>query len=161
MTDIVRETIASYIAQVTRASSTPTPPLGYGVDLVCVTDLTPHLDETDPNSTESLAQDCFHRITTQRLSLVDDPNYGIDIRAALSVGQTPEQILGWEGQIANELRKDDRVADADVTIVFTQPATYSISNVITPEDPALTQFTLIMSVTNGEALLEAINSTPS
>jgi hypothetical protein len=160
MTDIVRTTIDQYISQVTKASSTPSPPLGYGVDLVCVTDLTARLDETDPNSLESLAQDSFHRITTARLSLIDDPNYGIDIRAALSVGQTPQQIQSWSGQLSSELKKDDRVALADVTIVFSAPADYLITIVITPEDPSITAFTLVVAVTNGEALLEAINSAP-
>jgi len=159
MTDIVRQTIEQEIAKLTRQSSTPVPPLGYGIDLVCVTELDPYLAETNPDTIESLAQDCFHRITTARLSLIDDPSYGIDIRAALNKPQSPQQIQSWSGQIASELRRDDRVVDAAVNLVFELPSTYDISILITPADPNLTPFSLIMAVTNGEALLEAVNAT--
>jgi len=161
MTDIVRETLATLIAGVTRQASTPVPPLGYGTDLVCVSDLDPYLAETDSTTVQSLAQDCFHRITTARLALIDDPNYGIDIRAALSSPQTPQQIQSWAGQLSSELRKDDRVDVADVTLVFTLPSTYTISIFITPVDPSLTDFSLIVIVTDGQALLDAVNSAPS
>lgn len=158
MTDIVRTAIEAEIAKLTRQSSTPVPPLGYGVDLVCVTDLDPYLAESDPNTVQSLAQDCFHRITTARLSLVDDPSYGIDIRAALNTPQSPQQIQSWSGQIASELRRDDRVVDAQVTLVFELPSTYAITILITPADPAITAFSLVVSVVDGEALLTAINA---
>jgi hypothetical protein len=158
MTDIVRQTIEAEIVKLTRQSSTPVPPLGYGVDLKCVTDLDPYLAETNPETIESLAQDCFHRVTTARLSLVDDPSYGIDVRAALNKPQSPQQIQSWSGQIASELRRDDRVIDVVANLVFELPATYRITIQVTPANPALTPFSLIVAVTNGEALLEAINA---
>jgi hypothetical protein len=158
MTDIVRDTLAAEIAKLTRQSSTPVPPLGYGVDLVCGTELDPYLAETDPNTIQSLAQDSFHRIVTARLSLIDDPSYGIDIRAALSKPQSPQQIESWTGQIASELRRDDRVADVTVTMAFELPANYTITILIVPADPKLTDFALIVSVVEGEALLVAINA---
>lgn len=160
MTDIVRQTIEAEIAKLTRQSSTPVPPLGYGVDLVCVTELDPYLAETNPDTIESLAQDCFHRITTARLSLIDDPSYGIDVRAALSKPQSPQQIQSWTGQIASELRRDDRVLDVSVTMTFELPSTYWITILVTPANPALTAFTLVMSVVDGEALLVAVNTAP-
>lgn len=158
MSDIVRDTLAAEIAKLTRQSSTPVPPLGYGVDLVCGTELDPYLTETDPNSTQSLAQDSFHRIVTARLSLIDDPSYGIDIRAALSKPQSPQQIQSWTGQIASELRRDDRVADVTVTMAFELPANYTITILIVPADPKLISFTLVVSVVDGEAILVAINA---
>jgi len=158
MTDVVRAGIEAEIAKLTRQASTPVPPLGYGIDLVCRTELDPYLAETNPDTIESLAQDCFHRITTARLSLVDDPSYGIDIRAALSVGQTPQQIQSWSGQITSELKRDDRVADVKTTIVLTLPASYEITILITPVSASLTPFSLIMVVVDGEALLTAINA---
>ena len=158
MTDIVRTTIEAEIAKRTRQSSTPVPPLGYGIDLVCVTELDPYLAETNPDSMESLAQDCFHRITTARLSLIDDPSYGIDIRAALNKPQSPQQIQSWTGQITSELKRDDRVADVKTTIILTLPATYEITILVTPVSSTVTPFSLIVSVVDGEALLEAINA---
>jgi hypothetical protein len=158
MSDIVRETLAAEIAKVTRQSSTPVPPLGYGVGLVCTTELDPYLAETNPNSIQSIAQDSFHRIVTARLSLIDDPSYGIDIRAALSKPQSPQQIESWTGQIASELRRDDRVSDVTVTMVFELPASYTITILIVPADPRLTSFALIVSVVDGEALLQAVNA---
>jgi len=158
MTDIVRQTIEQEIAKLTRQSSTPVPPLGYGIDLVCVTELDPYLAETNPDTIQSLAQDCFHRITTARLSLVDDPSYGIDIRAALNKPQSAQQIQSWSGQIQSELKRDDRVVDVVANLVFTLPATYRITVLVTPADPNLTPFNLIMTVIDGEALLEAVHA---
>lgn len=158
MSDIVRDAIAAEIARLTRQASTPVAPLGYGVDLVCRAELDPYLAETDPNTIQSLAQDSFHRITTARLSLIDDPSYGIDIQAALSKPLSREQIESWTGQIASELRRDDRVADVTVTMTFELPADYTITIQIEPADPQLTPFALIVAVTNGEALLVAVNA---
>ncbi|HYQ41055.1 MAG TPA: hypothetical protein VER11_03785 [Polyangiaceae bacterium] len=156
MTDIVRETIAALIAGITPQSSTPDPPFGYGVDLVCVSDIDNDLRETDPNSVASIAQDCFHRLTTPRGSIEEDPNFGFDVRALLSVGLTQSFIRSLEGQISGELQKDDRIAFANVTLTQSGSATaptFTVALDITPHDPSLSPFRMITSVADGEALL--------
>lgn len=150
----VLDQINSEIAVLSQLSSTGDGS-GYGVDLVCVTDLDSRLAETDPASIASLSQDLFHRITTARGSLQDDPDYGFDVRAKLSVGQTPQQIQALQGQLEGECRKDDRVADIRVSVVISGARldSWTITLAVLPQDPALTSFSLIVAVTSGEALL--------
>jgi phage baseplate assembly protein W len=116
MSDIVRETIASLTAGLVTLSSTAQPPFGYGIDLVCVSDIDAHMAETMSDTVQSLAQDSFHRITTPRGSMPDDPNYGIDIRSMLSAGLTQSAIRGISSAIHGELTKDDRIADVEVDL---------------------------------------------
>jgi hypothetical protein len=136
---------------------------GFGIDLICPSDLDPRLAETDTNSNASLSQDLFHRITTPRGGLIDDPDYGIDLRGKLSVGQTPQQIQALQGEIEAECRKDDRVNDvqAVVTVSGARLEIWTITLQVLPLDPASNSFELVLSVTNGQALLTAINQTLS
>jgi hypothetical protein len=133
--------------------------VGYGTDLKCVNDLDPALATTNPNSTETLAQDCYHRITTRRETLPDDPDYGIDVTEFLHAAKTLGDLQGCQGQIATELQKDDRVANA--LAVVTYDATrrrLEIDVRVTPKDPDLGPFSLIVVVTDGATLLQQVTS---
>jgi hypothetical protein len=156
MADIVRDTIAAELAKVQQIVRTPTAATGYGVDLICTDDLTDRLDETDPDTIESLAQDLYHRITTPRGTLPDDPDYGEDVRAYLSQGMTQRDLLSMAGRIASECEKDDRVVKVEVTVIAPDLKTLNITIRVDPELPNLKPFVLIVVVTSGSALLEAI-----
>ena len=160
MSDVVRDTIAAEIAKITSPlSSTAQPPLGYGIDLVCVNDIDPLMAETLSDTVQSLAQDSFHRITTPRGGLPDDPNYGIDIRAMLNVGVTQSAQRSIASAISGELLKDDRIDDVETDLViggsFRAPA-YTLTITITPKDGS-GAFDLIVAVTDGEVLLREIS----
>lgn len=132
---------------------------GWGVDLVCVTDLDPALAVTDPESIATLGQVAFHRISTRRGTLPDDADFGIDLLAFLHAPHTQQDFLAAAGQISTELQKDDRFADASAVVTF-DPFTQrlNISIRITPADPDLNTFTLIVAVTDGATLLKEIQS---
>jgi hypothetical protein len=131
--------------------------VGLGVDLKCVDDIDPALAVVNPFTTEGLAQDCYHRITTRRGTLPDDQDYGIDIVAFLHASKTLADLRACEGQIATELQKDDRVATASAVVTFDAARkAMSISVRVLPEDPNLTTFSLIIAVTDGGALLLAV-----
>lgn len=131
--------------------------VGYGVDLVCIDDLDPALKETDPFDTATLAQDCYHRITTRRETLPDDADFGIDIAAFLHAPKTPADLRGCEGQIITELQKDDRVKEAGAAVSF-DGRKLSVSVRVTPADPDLGPFELIIAVTDGATLLLEVSS---
>lgn len=159
MSDLVRDTIAALVALQVPLSSVPLAPLGYGIDLLCVSDIDPSANDTTPDSLDSLAQDCFHRVTTTRGAVPDDPNFGIDLRALLSTGVTPSGQLSISTLVHGELTKDDRIADSDCTLTISGTATapvYSVSIAITPNDSTLTTFVLVVTVTDGAALLAAV-----
>jgi hypothetical protein len=131
--------------------------VGYGVDLVCIEDLDPALKVTNPFTTETLAQDCYHRITTRRGTLPDDADFGIDIAAFLHAPKTPADLKACEGQIATELQKDDRVREAFAVVTF-DGRKLSVSVRVTPEDPDASPFSLIIAVTDGAILLLEVTS---
>jgi hypothetical protein len=145
--------IASGIAELTRQATTPSGPWLYGRDLVCVDDLTATLAETDPTTTQSLAQDCFHRITTD--TVPDDPDFGIDVRDWLSSAMTRDGLLLIGATCEGAIRRDDRVRDvtADVTGTY---ESIEIAISVTPADPSLERFTMIVAATSAEALLKEI-----
>lgn len=60
----------------------------------------------------ALVQACARRLLTARGSLLADPDYGFDIRLALGDGLTPARRFALETSVANEVRKDERVASA-------------------------------------------------
>lgn len=153
---IVDDFIASEIAKLEKRIPTPDP-VGYGVDVVCADDLDPHLREIDPASFEGLAQDAYHRVSTARGQLPDDPDYGIDLVSYLNTPHTDRDLRAIEGQVAAELRKDDRFAEIDVTVTSEQSGkALTVSMRIVPADAQLSTFTLIVAVTDGATLLKEI-----
>jgi hypothetical protein len=155
--DVVRDFIAAQTALLTKVSSVPVEPFGYGVDLVCADDLTASMTETDMSSAQSIAQDAYHRLSTRKGSLLDDPDFGFDLVSLLSAPLTQEQITALPLQIQNELAKDDRVDDVTVELSYSYATkTLTVTCLFVLANPEQTQFTAIMSVTSLEALLEVV-----
>lgn len=158
MSDLVRDAIASGLAALTPAATTPTAS-GYGIDLVCFDDIDPRMAETDPADLASLAQDCYHRITTTRGTIPDAPDFGVNVIEFLHRGTTPQELAAMGGQCESEIAKDDRVDAVTVTLdVGIAAKSLAITVDVTPVDTAIGPFTLIVSVTDGAALLKEIQS---
>lgn len=158
---LMLDTIAEGLAELEMLVATPTGELGYGVDLSCTTDVTPDFDEVDKDSYRGIGEAQFRRLITRRGLLVDDPDYGRDVRSLANRGVTARDLLAEAGEIKLECEKDDRISRSDVTLTPEQGGKrirITIRN--TPADPQLVPFTLIMAVANGQALLEAINAVP-
>lgn len=115
----------------------------FGTDLSCTDDL----DETmkEISGQDVLAQAIYRRLTTPRGQLIDDPDYGIDVRSFLSRGVDAGKLHEIEGTIRQEVLKDERVANvtAKATIDY---KTYSItvSLIVTTGDGP---FRLVFSIT--------------
>jgi hypothetical protein len=152
MADETRTLIAAGIAELTRVATDPPAPWLYGRDLVCINDLTPTLEETDPATIASLAQDIYHRITTERGSLVDDRDFGEDVTGYLSTASTPRALLSIAGRLEAEILKDDRVSTVAVELDG-NTTQLDITIVVTPQDAALASFRMVLAVTSAEALL--------
>lgn len=150
-----REVIAAELALLTRVADFPAAPLGYGVDISCVSDISPRMDEVDAFTVEGLSQALIRRQDCPRGALPDDPDYGIDVRGACNVGMTAGDVRALQGRIRNELKKDDRVADA-LVVVTPSPTggTLSISETITPVDARLGTFKLVLAASSAAVLLE-------
>lgn len=155
MSQEVLDAIAEETARLAREVTPPLAPLGYGVDLSCVTDITPDLEEVDAFSPLGIAQASIRRLSTPRGSLPDEPDYGIDVRGYANRGVTEQELGNLQAEIGNEVTKDDRVESARVVVTRSGSA-LSIQLELVPADPALGTFTATVSVTSAEVVLEAI-----
>lgn len=151
---IVATQIAAEIATLAREVAIPLPPLGYGTDLWCQDDIRESAE--DVTGRLLLAQSNYRRVTTDRGSLPDDPDYGINVRSFLHVGMTDRDIAAAQGQIAQELEKDDRNERVTVEIVLTLATkAMRIRIFVEPADES-GDFEMVLAVTSADVLLEAI-----
>jgi hypothetical protein len=70
-----------------------------------------------------VAQACYRRLTTQRGTLrggPDEQNYGIDISSVIGAGNPERVAVMLPSMIRGELLKDDRVADVETSVEYTQ-----------------------------------------
>ena len=151
--------IRAEIATLEKLVPTPAEPLGYGVDLSCVDDLTEAMLEVDANSRQGIAEHSVRMLTTERDSIPDAPGRGWNIRRLLNRAYTNSELRAQEGLAAAELEQDDRIESATVTMTITR-ATRSIRMhvQITPRDVAFGPFAFIITVnSDGEAFLELLS----
>lgn len=129
--------------------------LGYGIDLSCVTDLTFDMAEVDPYTPTAIAEAQARRLQTGRGQLIYDLTYGTDVRGMLNRGYTESQLATLDTEIYNELRKDDRISDTDVTVDFEDRETLRVTAISTPVDQ-VESFNLTFWVTDGEIIIDQL-----
>ncbi len=136
--------LAAQLASLERVyTPDPDEPLGYGRDLSCVDDLAVDFSDVDPESTRGIAESLVRRLTTPRGKLLDDPNYGLDLRQYLNTGiVSPNGISDVSVAVRGECKKDDRVDDLTVTVDFTESTkVMTVTLRVLPVDSTLGGFT--------------------
>lgn len=124
----------------------------YGTDFDCVSDLTDTLGTVSGRTL--LGQALARRITTARGTLFSDPNYGIDIREALSDGFTPRQLAQLAPRIDAELAKDERVLSTSTTCALAG-GVLTVSIVVTD---GAGPFSLVLNVSDGGVTVEVLEA---
>lgn len=138
----------------------PEEPFGYGVDYHCLTDLTERLDQV--SGTEALALALLRRLSTQRGELPGDSDeeadYGTDLLGYLNRGSTQGDLRALEAIAAAECTKDPLVASAIVTVSggILLGAILDVTIRVVPEDPDLTEFTLVGALTPDGPILKEL-----
>lgn len=89
----------------------------YGTDLSCVADL-------DPNGTAVsgrllLGQALARRLSTPRGRLLEDANYGFDLRQFLDSDLAPVDYAAIRTGVEAECLKDERILSAQATVTLT------------------------------------------
>ncbi len=114
----------------------------------CTDDLTEAMREV--TGVLGVAQAIFRRVTTPRGALLDDPDYGLDVRRFLHQAMTPEERATIPGRLRNEIRKDPRIERAGVTVVTLTTDELELDiRCETAEGP----FELVASVTTARGIL--------
>lgn len=160
--DALRDALAAGLAELTRTTAVPTGSLYYGRDLSCTSDITPTLDETDPQSPAGIVEATFRRWDCPRGALPPDgkdaAEYGIDLRGMLNRGTTDSDVNAAASSMRAEATKDDRVA-AVPAIRFTPSNNgrdIEVAATITPADPSLNRFDLVLAVDSADIVIKSI-----
>lgn len=157
--DIVRDAIAEELEEIARAFPTPVAPFGYGTDISCAGDVTPTMESVDPFSTRAIGEAIARRLDTPRGGLVDDPNYGLDIKAYCNRGVTDAEVRGLAEAMRAEVVRDDRVARARVTVIPSPTGSSLTARIlVTPRDPRAGTFSLTLAVTSAEVLIQELRA---
>jgi hypothetical protein len=152
--------VAASLATLTRVSEPAAEPLDFGVDVHCLMDCRDDFAEVDEHSPEAIVEALVRRFVTPRGTMLDAPDYGLDIRAWCNRGATLTELRLLSSQMSAEARKDDRVDSVDVAVssaLSTQRL--EIKLVVTPADPALATFAATFAVTSAGVLLDTLNTT--
>ena len=96
------------------------PPLGYGLDLTCITDLTSTMGESSGRTL--LAESCARRLQTDRGQLLDDPDYGYNIVGELDADVSTVDLARIASQVDEELVKDERLLASTTVATFVSGA---------------------------------------
>lgn len=92
----------------------------FGTDISCVDDIDPMFGLVSGET--ALAQAILRRLSTPRGGLLDDPDYGYDVRALLCDEVTSTRRIAAKAAIANEVEKDERVLMCSADLVFNHQA---------------------------------------
>lgn len=118
------------------------------MDALCWDDLDAFGAELD-DPLEELRQDLYHRTIEPPGSNLDDPDRGFGLEGRLSSGVRAGTInSSLQHELEAELKKDDRVTDASVTILQTAAEEYSINIQVVANEQLLG----IVLVSNGNGV---------
>ena len=116
--------------------------INFGHDLACTTDLDPAMAEVD--GTLLLGQALARRIQTPRGGLIDDPNYGYDVRSFLNADVDSATIGQIGAKMDAEFLKDERVAKSVTSLTYTAGVITSTTIITTNSGP----FTLVLAISS-------------
>jgi hypothetical protein len=157
MNATVQLAIDAELGLLERIVVTPREPFGYGTDVSLASDLSVTLELVDAFGTRGLAEAILRRLDCPRGALVDNADYGIDVRSFCNRGMTKAEIDALAGQVRAEVEKDDRIDRAFVKVTPTPTGDeLTIEIIATPADARAGRFTLILAATPAEILLEEL-----
>ena len=157
MNETVKAALEAELATIKQVVDHAQEPFGYGTDIWCETDLHPRMLEVDGFATLALAQALVRRLDCPRGQLLDDPDYGLDIRGMLNRGLTAAELRAMPGQIRSELEKDDRVDQVVVTLSPSSTGSSLLIKVaVSAVDSRLGDFALTLNASSAEVLLEEL-----
>lgn len=117
----------------------------FGTDFYCMNDLDEALRMV--SGVGIVIQAAYHRLTTT--ALIDDEDFGIDVRALLGRGYTADTIATIQPQIDAALQRDDRILTT-TTRATLEPGTDANGARLTLDvsgDTAAGPFRLVFAIT--------------
>lgn len=126
----------------------------YGVDVSTVPGLDPMFRLIDGR--RAVAEVVARRYSTPNGALLDDPDFGLDVRGLLNESLDAATLYRWRAAMATEALKDERVLDADVAFAADLVAgTLRVTIALTLADGP---FTLVLGI--GQLTVELLQVFP-
>jgi hypothetical protein len=137
-----------------------TPPvegeLGWGRDLSCVQDCTDGFAEIGPYDPAIITQAIARRYQTPRGTLLDDAEYGLDLRGFLHKGMTQKAIRQLQTQALGEANKDRRIDRSATQLTLSLVAGVMRAALrVTPLDPRGNPFPFVVRISAAGAVVES------
>lgn len=123
------------------------------MDIACTDGCDELFSET--SGVAELGQAVYRRLTTPRGRLIDDADYGFDVRELLHAGLTPDYQSRISSIIRAEVLKDERVVSCDVTSTYTDAVLVVSMSCGTADGP----FSLTVDISEASVLLVASEPT--
>lgn len=143
--------LTTYLAsELAALPSVPAPvlgQLGYGRDLSCVSDCSDDFAEIDGSTPLIIMQALARRFQTPRGKLLSDSDYGLDLRGKVNRGTTVSDLRALQTQAIGECMKDDRVERVTLELSYAAD-TLSMRALVTPRDPRLEPFPMVLAITD-------------
>jgi len=139
-----------------RVADVPEPPLYWGTDLSCVTDCTETFSELPPGGALIIAQAVVRRFLTPRGGLIDDADYGLDLRGYCNRGVTREDLRTLQSRCVAEALKDERVQSVTINVVSDGASLLEVTALLTPADSSIGRFGFVLAVSDETTLLTLI-----
>ena len=128
----------------------------FGADLECGWDIDPMMVELHGDDPRIVTEACIRRLQCPRGALLDDPDYGLDVREFLRQPIDRVMQAAIPSMISSELLKDDRVKSVSVSVTSTGTAVdprLELAITGTTDGPP---FTLIAAITTDEVRMELV-----
>lgn len=125
----------------------------FGSDLSCATDITADAAELAGDDPRIVAESDVRRLTTDRSTLPDDPDFGWNLEQLIQKPMTPAEVATVAGQVRGELIKDDR---HETLNVWTTGQTTSNLIVHVRGTTAKGPFRLVMAITDAGVAVKEI-----
>lgn len=112
------------------------------------------LDDLDPmgreaSAIEDVGQDLYHRLITRQGTILDDPDFGLDVRLWLSDDVPPSAAT----MVEEELAKDARVLSVSAKVARPSPDAIEIRADVELSAAAFTLVATVTSTTTTGAIL--------
>jgi len=92
--------------------------LEFGIDVSTFPDLDPQFRLV--SGRRAIVEVVMRRFSTPHGALLDDPDFGCDVREMLNDGLTPSVLYQWQHALQVEALKDERVFSAEVSFDTTR-----------------------------------------
>lgn len=124
----------------------------FGVDLDCVSDLTPEMREV--SGIVLFQQAVARRLDCPRGWLIDDPDYGFDLAGRASEAVTTAAKFRLGVDVSSEVGKDARTLTCDVRARFTGPAPRTKATITVDGETTAGPFSMTLAV--GDVTVELL-----